>query len=126
MTEVRRGVGTPLEQIYVAYAWSPNDKRVAVTDANGNRASMTYDGFDRQVRWNFPSTTTSGQVSATDYEAYVYDAVGNRTSLRKRDGRTITYTYDALNRMTSKIIPDGGGLPASATRNVYYGYDLRG
>ena len=126
LTEVRRGVGTPLEQIYVAYAWSPNDKRVAVTDANGNRASMTYDGFDRQVRWNFPSTTTSGQVSATDYEAYVYDAVGNRTSLRKRDGRTITYTYDALNRMTSKIIPDGGGLPASATRNVYYGYDLRG
>jgi RHS repeat-associated protein len=38
----------------------------------------------------------------------------------------ITYTYDALNRMTSKIIPDGSGLPASATRDVYYGYDLRG
>ena len=29
-------------------------------------------------------------------------------------GRTITYVYDALNRLTTKIIPDGSGLPASA------------
>ncbi|WP_425353997.1 hypothetical protein [Brevundimonas diminuta] len=28
-----------------------------MTDANGNKASMAYDGFDRQVRWNFPSLT---------------------------------------------------------------------
>lgn len=123
---VEWGVGTPLQQNYATYTWSPNGKQTSVTDANGNKASMTYDGFDRQVRWNFPSTTTPGQVSATDYEAYGYDVKGNRTSLRKRDGRTITYTYDARNRMTSKIIPDGGGLPASATRDVYYGYDLRG
>ncbi|WAC59783.1 RHS repeat-associated core domain-containing protein [Brevundimonas sp. SL130] len=124
--EVRRAVGTSLEQVYAAYTYSLNGKPTSVTDANGNKASMTYDGFDRQVAWNFPSTTTPGQVSTTDYEAYGYDANGNRTSLRKRDGRVIEYTYDALNRMTSKIIPDGGGLPASATRDVYYGYDLRG
>ncbi|MET4685138.1 RHS repeat-associated core domain-containing protein [Brevundimonas faecalis] len=28
--------------------------------------------------------------------------------------------------MSVKIIPDGGNLPAWATRDVYYGYDLRG
>ncbi|MFK0298744.1 RHS repeat domain-containing protein [Brevundimonas sp. NPDC090276] len=126
LVELQRGVGTSLQQAYAKYTWSPNDKRTSVTDANGNRASMTYDGFDRQIAWNFPSMTTPGQVSATDYEAYGYDVKGNRTSLRKRDGRTITYTYDALNRLTSKIIPDGSGLPVSATRDVYYGYDLRG
>jgi RHS repeat-associated protein len=126
LLQVRRAVGTPLEQVYAAYTYSPNGKQTSVTDANGNKASMTYDGFDRQAAWYFPSTTTPGEVSTTDYEAYGYDANGNRTSLRKRDGRVITYTYDALNRMTSKIIPDGGGLPASATRDVYYGYDLRG
>ncbi|WAC59771.1 RHS repeat-associated core domain-containing protein [Brevundimonas sp. SL130] len=126
LLQVRRAVGTSLEQVYAAYTYSLNGKSTSVTDANGNKASMTYDGFDRQVAWNFPSTTTPGEVSTTDYEAYGYDANGNRTSLRKRDGRVITYTYDALNRMTSKIIPDGGGLPASATRDVYYGYDLRG
>jgi hypothetical protein len=38
----------------------------------------------------------------------------------------IAYQYDALNRMTAKIIPDGGGLDALATRDVYYTYDLRG
>jgi YD repeat-containing protein len=46
---------------------------------------------------------------------------GNRLSLRKRDGRIITYAYDALNRMTSKTIPDGSSLPSWATRDVYYG-----
>ncbi|WP_395942185.1 RHS repeat domain-containing protein [Brevundimonas aurantiaca] len=126
LLQVRRAVGTPLEQVYAAYTYSPNGKQTSVTDANGNKASMTYDGFDRQAAWYFPSTTTPGEVSTTDYEAYGYDPNGNRTSLRKRDGRVISYTYDALNRMTSKIIPDGGGLPASATRDVYYGYDLRG
>jgi RHS repeat-associated protein len=126
LLQVERAVGTPLAQSYAAYSYSPNGQQTSVTDANGNKASMTYDGFDRQIAWNFPSKTTPGLVSATDYETYGYDAAGNRTSLRKRDGRTISYSYDALNRMTSKIIPDGGGMPASATRDVHYGYDLRG
>lgn len=124
--EERRAGGTPLAQIYVSYTYTANGLRASVTDANGNRASMTYDGFDRQIAWNFPSLTTPGQVSTTDYESYGFDAAGNRTSLRKRDGRTITYTYDAQNRMASKVIPDGSGLPAWATRDVFYGYDLGG
>lgn len=126
LKEVKQGLGTPLEQIYAAYAYSLNGQRASVTDANGNLAILTYDGFDRQIRWTFPSLTVDGQVNPADYEEYGYDDAGNRTSLRKRDGRTITYTYDALNRMTSKVIPDGAGLPASATRDVYYGYDLSG
>ena len=48
------------------------------------------------------------------------NAVGNRTSLRKRDGQVIGYSYDALNRMTFKDIPGG------TVADVYYGYDLRG
>ena len=123
---LERGVGTPLLQTYAAYTFSPNGRQTSVTDANGNRASMTWDGFDRQIAWNFPSKTTPGQVSTTDYEAYGYDTADNRTSLRRRDGRTLTFTYDALNRMTSKIVPDGSGLAAWATRDVFYGYDLRG
>ena len=117
------GSGSPITE---SATYTANGKPLTLTDGNGNVSTMVYDGFDRQIAWNFPSTTTPGQVSTTDYEAYGYDANGNRTSLRKRDGRVITYTFDALNRMTSKIVPDGGGLPASATRDVYYGYDLRG
>jgi YD repeat-containing protein len=53
--------------------------------------------------------------------------------LRKRDGRTFGYTYDALDRVTIKTVPGAcvSGYacttpPASAVRDVYYGYDARG
>ena len=86
-------------------------------------------------RSSIPSATTPGTISATDYEQYAYDAAGNRLSLKRRDGRTLTFTYDNLNRMLSKLIPDGcppiqppgtGCPPASATRDVFYSYDLLG
>ena len=65
-----------------------------------------------------------GQVNAADYEEYGYDAVGNRTSLRKRDGSTLTFQYDNLNRMTVKVVPERAGLDPIHTRDVYYGYDI--
>jgi RHS repeat-associated protein len=215
VVQIRRAVGTSLEQAYATYEYSPNGKQITVIDANGNRASLQYDGFDRQTRWAFPSTTkpvnynssltlitvqptsvvyfcdvaftllgstctgpgppipscvpstdiwfpvnlcgtvitvaayanytcpagyyltgancsqatafvTAGTISTTDYEQYTYDANGNRTSLRKRDGSVITYQYDALNRNTVKVVPERAGLLPTHSRDVYYGYDLRG
>lgn len=126
LTKIQKAVGTTLEEDYATYTYSPNGKRTSLTDARGYRAEMTYDGFDRQARWQFPSPTTTGVASTTDYEEYGYDANGNRTSLRKRDGSTITYQFDALNRNTVKIVPERAGLNVTNTRDVYYGYDLRG
>lgn len=125
ITKVQKALGTDLEQDYVQYGYAVDpvtagSKPKSVTDANGNRAEMTYDGHDRQTRWTFPSKTTVGAVDASDYEEYTYDANGNRTSLRKRDGQTIGYSYDALNRATLKDIPGG------TAQDVYYEYDLRG
>ena len=123
---IEKGIGTPLQQPYVRYSYTINGKLGSVTDANGNAASMSYDGHDRLSRWIFPSKTVAGTIDPADYEEYGYDAAGNRTSLRKRDGKMLTYNYDALNRMISKIIPDGGVLTAAQTRDVYYDYDNRG
>ena len=120
LLKVQKAYGTSLQQDYASYAYSLNGKQTRVIDANGNVASMTYDGHDRQIRWNFPDKTSIGAVSATDYEAYSYDANGNRLSLRKRDGQVIGYSYDALNRVTRKDIPGG------TSADVYYGYDLQG
>jgi RHS repeat-associated protein len=129
------GFPATLQQDYVTYTYTNNGKQQFVTDANANKAQFTWDGFDRLAKWNFPSPTTPGTVSTTDYEQYTYDAAGNRLSLRRRDGRTLTFTYDNLNRMLSKLIPDGcppiqppgTGCPAaSATRDVFYSYDLLG
>jgi RHS repeat-associated protein len=125
-TKIQKAYATALQEDYATYTYSPNGKRTSLTDARGYLASMTYDGYDRQTKWNFPSPTTTGVASTTDYEQYGYDANGNRTSLRKRDGSTVTYQYDALNRNIVKVVPERSGLSATHTRDVYYGYDLRG
>jgi YD repeat-containing protein len=147
--QVRKAVGTAVEQAYATYSYTDNGKQRFVIDANGNRARLDYDGHDRLLKWTFPSLTrptgfnpgltisdgptaqvsalnTAGGLNEGDYELYGYDANGNRTQLRKRDGNTITYNYDALNRVTSKVIPDRANLAATHERDVFYGYDLRG
>ena len=139
----RKAVGTPREQAYPTVSYTPNGKQEYLLDANGNRAKFEYDGFDRQAKWIFPSTTapvaydpttpatalaSAGAINTADYEQYYYDANGNRLSLRKRDGTTLTNQYDVLNRVTVKTVPDTRApvLAAFHTRDVYYGYDLRG
>ena len=131
--KVQEAFGTPLQQDYATYTYSQNGKQASVRDANGNVATMAYDGLDRQSQWNFPSKTSVGQTSTTDYESYSYDANGNRLTQRRRDGRVLTFAYDALNRPISKVVPDGcapiqvgGCSPVAATRDVYYAYDLQG
>jgi YD repeat-containing protein len=69
------------------------------------------------------SVTDSGR-RRSDYEQYSYDAVGNWTSLRKRDGRTIGFSYDGLNRLRVKTVPSSvSGAPGYS---VHYGYDVQG
>lgn len=141
LVQVRKAVGTGLEEAYVTYGYTLNGKREYVIDAKGNRSKLDYDGFDRKVKWTFPSpigpsgyssTTqatalaTAGNLNSGDYEQYSYDSNGNRTLLKKRDGSILSYSFDALNRMTVKVVPERGGLAATHTRDVYYGYDLRG
>jgi RHS repeat-associated protein len=123
LTERWEGIGTPLQRREALYTHNDNDQKTSLTDARGYKAEMTYDGFGRQSRWIFPSKTTPGMANAPvggnpgDYEEYRYDVDGNRTVLRKRDGRLIGYEYDALNRVRFKYSPSG---------NVRYAYDLRG
>lgn len=135
LIQVRKAVGTISEQAYATYTYTNNGKQQFMIDANGNRAKMEYDGFDRLAKWIFPSTTpvtgyspstqanalaTAGALNTADYEQYSYDTVGNRLTFRKRDGNVIGYSYDNLNRPTLKDIP--GGTAA----DVYYTYDVRG
>jgi RHS repeat-associated protein len=123
LIKIQRAVGTSLQQDYATYTYWPNGNRRSVTDARGYMATMDYDGLDRQAKWNFPLPTTPGSASTTDYEQYGYDPNSNRTSLRKRDGSTLTYDFDALDRVWRKIVPERSGLDSSHTRDVYYGYD---
>ena len=92
-----------------------------MTDANANLSSYVYDGFDRLSELHFPVPALGANAaSATDYEAYGYDANSNRTSVRLRSGETIAFGYDALNRETLRDIPGG------AANDVHSAYDLAG
>ncbi len=146
LVQVRVAVGTGLEATDATYDYTNNGKRHFIIDGNGNRAELVYDGHDRQKQWVFPSgsrptafndatqtsaLSTAGALNGGDNETYTYDVRGNRTALKRRDGRILTFDYDNLNRMTRKVVPDGcapislGSCPnAAATRDVYYAYDL--
>lgn len=120
LLKVTKAFGTSLAQDYATYTYSQNGKQTSVADANGNLTGYAFDGFDRLIQTTFPSPTAAGQVNSSDYEAYSYDAAGNRISVRKRDGNTIQYGYDAINRMSSKSILN------NTAESVTYVYDYLG
>jgi len=121
VTAVQRAYNAPLVQTYATYAYTANGVHDWVQDANGNRSDYTYDGFDRLDRLSFPSATLGANVAnASDYEQYTYDENGNRRTIRLRSGETLTSSFDALNRETSRDLPGG------VTNDVYFGYDLLG
>lgn len=108
--------GTPSQQYVRFVTYSNNGLLTSFQDARGNLTTYEYDGFDRLSKIRFPSLTTHGTSSTTDYERYGYDANSNVTSDRRRDGNTITTTYDNLNRATFVDAPTG-------TPDVTYAYD---
>jgi RHS repeat-associated protein len=114
-----RAYRTLIPQTYATYTYTLNGLQASATDANGNYTSYVYDGRDRLTNWYFPSPTTAGVASTTDNEHYGYDDNNNRTSLRKRNGLTINYSYDFLSRLTHTQ------YPANTEEDVWYRYDLR-
>lgn len=119
VTFEKRAYGTTIEQDYASYGYDTLNRLSDETDANGNRTHLTYDAQSRVEYMYFPSKTAPGEYSTTDYEKYGYDANGNRISLRKRDGKVVSYGYDSLNRLTLENYPTG------TIKDVYIGYDLR-
>jgi RHS repeat-associated protein len=97
-----------------------------LTDGEANRTTYEHDpgsgpgqaGLDRLVRTRFPVTTQGqNQSSTTDYEELTRDANGNVTNRRLRDGTSIAFVYDALNRPITKDLP-------GTELTVSYTYDL--
>jgi len=115
------GPTTPAFATFASYTWTPNGKRASILDAENNLTTYAYDGFDRLQKVTYPvATKGANQVDTSMYEAYTYDANGNRLTWRNRHNDTITYTYDVLDRLSSKV-------PGTDTANsVYNDYDAAG
>lgn len=117
---VQRAYGVPGQEYdYGQYSYTLNGAKATETDANGNKTMYVYDTWDRLSQVQYPSTTIgSGNVNAADYDQFGYDTNGNRTSWRRRNGKTITYTYDGLNRESVRTVSDG------SVQAIYTGYEL--
>lgn len=133
LEKVTRGVGTASQQDYVTYTYTLNGQIASERDANGNVTTRCHDGFDRIVEQRFPAPGVA-PLAAPDCvsvplgqalppgvvrESYDYDANGNLTSLRQRDGQLLTFAYDALDRIVEKTVP-------GPDRSVTSTYDLLG
>nr|WP_230771814.1 RHS repeat-associated core domain-containing protein [Sphingomonas sp. Leaf4] len=114
--------------------YDANGRQDWVRDGEGNQTSYAFDNYGRLKRTSYPVGTRGAKASSgSDYEELTYDAAGNVTSRRLRNGQSLGFTYDALSRVTKKTVPDGCATgqtvncpPASATRDVDYVYDLAG
>ncbi len=120
VTKSQSALGTSAASDDVTRTFTDNGSIATLTDAEGNKTSYEYDGFDRLVKTRYPVTTLgAGTSSTTDYEQFGYDAASNVTSRRLRDAQSIAYGYDALNRLTLKDLP-------SPEADISYSYDLLG
>ncbi|MFB0999346.1 MAG: hypothetical protein QMC13_03855, partial [Colwellia sp.] len=126
LTKTISGYGTDDAGIDIEIGYTNNGQIDFRKDGNGNLTDYEYDGFDRLYTTTYPDNS---------YESNTYYANGNLKKLRKRDGKTLTHNYDAINSKTRTVISgeytlnfdyDGLGRQTLATRNnssVGYTYD---
>jgi RHS repeat-associated protein len=121
LTQMTTGYLTPAQANYATTTYTANGYVATVKDAMNNLTTVVRDGYDRPTQIQFPSPTQgSGSSNTSDYESYGYDANGNLTSKRLRNGDSVTFTFDALNRPTLEHFVSG------ASRDVSWSYDLLG
>jgi RHS repeat-associated protein len=82
---------------FEATEYDPAGRVAATVDRNGKRATMEYDAAGRQTASVDATGRRTGQT---------FDENGNRTSTTI-DGRSTSFEYDALNRLTKSTWPDG-------------------
>lgn len=70
----------------------------SVTSEDGRASSFTYDNHSQISSVTDPAGHTT---------SYVRDEVGNITTVRDANGHETRFEYDAADRMTKKIFPDG-------------------
>ncbi|MDQ3520086.1 MAG: polymorphic toxin-type HINT domain-containing protein [Gemmatimonadota bacterium] len=119
-TQLKVALGTTDAATERTLTYTNNGKLASLLDAESNLTTYEYEGHDRLLKKRFPvATKGANSSSTTDFEQLGYDAGSNVTSRRLRDGQSIAFTFDALNRVTSKDLP--GTEP-----DVSYGYDNLG
>ena len=89
------------------YGYNAQDVVTSTQAANGATTALTPNGFGQP---NSESSPDRGAVT------YTYDSAGNTKTRKDARNITLTYNYDALNRLTQRVSP-------TTAENVTYTYD---
>lgn len=84
-----------------ALAYDALSRRTSLTLPNGTQTTYSYDPASQVTQILHQLTATSAQINQADY---IYNNVGNRTSLTDRRGAQ-SFGYDNLDRLTSASHP---------------------
>jgi RHS repeat-associated protein len=95
-----------------SFTYDGNGNRLTVTDANQHTTNFTYDNMD-----HLATRTDSLQRQ----ESYQYDQNGNTTQFTDRRGKVTAYSYDGLQRLSFKGFGTQPGPTYEST--ISYTYD---
>lgn len=85
---------------------------------NGVTHAYTYDGLNRLTQMG----SSKNQTALSNY-AYTLGAAGNRTAVTELSGRSVSYGYDSLYRLTSETV---SADPNNNNGAINYTYDSVG
>jgi RHS repeat-associated protein len=151
-------LGRKTNQVFVGvstnqFAFDGPGALMSITDGRNQITTWNYDQFGRVTnkvdaagvvdfvyQYDAAGRLTNRWTPANGNAGYVYDAVGNRTSINYAGGTSIAFAYDPLNRMTNMVdslgtthfsydsageLLSAGGLWSGDTVNYTYNNRLR-
>jgi RHS repeat-associated protein len=136
LTEVIEDPGTSPHLNYpTIYSYDALDNLTSVVQAGSRQRSFVYDSLSRLIRSTNPESNWSSTNQSYVATTYVYDADGNPINKTgpapNQQGSaqiTLTYCYDALNRLTAKGYTaqtcKNGRLASAVATYVYDGAPL--
>jgi RHS repeat-associated protein len=100
-----------------SYTYDQAGKVVSFTDRKGQVTTYNYDGLNRRTFVGFGTQGSGGNVTYSSTITFQYDAANRMTQAVDSLAGTITHAYDNLDRLTSEVTPQG---------SISYGYDADG
>jgi RHS repeat-associated protein len=107
-----------------SYSYDPVGNLAAVTQPNGVVHAYTYDNRNRLA--NLAVNAGGGAGPALASYAYTLAPTGHRLSVAELSGRTVTYAYDPIYRLTSETIAGDTATPTPQNGAISYTYDAVG
>ena len=97
-----------------SYTYDFNGNVVSATDRKGLATTFNYDPLNRLKFVGFNTVVNGGNTTYESTISYTYDAGNRMTQAVDSAGGTITRTYDNLDRLTNETTAQG---------SITYGYD---